>query len=110
MPIVRSHGEGTIYRRPKEGRWVATVSLGGGRRRSRYAKTRDEAKAALRDMLRDIALDRDPRGLTLADCLRLWLRDANHGSPATYRQREMIVRVHLTPALGHHALTAIRPS
>lgn len=110
MPDVRSHGEGTIYRRPKEGRWVATVSLGAGRRRSRYVKTRDEAKVALASMLRDIDLDRDPRGLTVGDCLRRWLRDADHGAPATYRQREMIVRVHLEPALGHHALTALRPA
>lgn len=110
MRHVRSHGEGTVYRRPKEGRWVATVSLGGGRRRSRYTKSKADALAALRDLQRDVELDRDPRGLTLRDFLQRWLRDANHRSPATYRQREMIVRVHLEPALGHHALTALRPA
>lgn len=110
MLDVRSHGEGTIYERRKEGRWVATVSLGGGRRRSRYAKTRAEAKVALTSMLRDIELDRDPRGLTVGDFLQRWLRDGRHGAPATKRQREMIVRVHLVPALGHYALTALRPA
>lgn len=67
MRDVRSHGEGTVYRRPKEGRWVATVSLGGGRRRSRYTKSKADALAALRDLQRDVELDRDPRGLTLRD-------------------------------------------
>lgn len=110
MLDVRSHGEGTIYQRPKEGRWVAVVSLGGGRRRSRYAKTKAEAKVALTSMLRDIELDRDPRGLTVAEFLRRWLRDSRKVGPATKRQREMIVRVHLIPAFGHLQLTALRPA
>ena len=40
MPKRRANHEGTIYKR-QDGRWVASVVLPGGRRKSYYGKTRD---------------------------------------------------------------------
>lgn len=104
MDSVRGHGEGTIYRR-KDGRWVASVTLPTGYRRSRYAKTRAVAKAVLEEMLQGGTEKR-----TLGDFLAGWLREA-HGTirPATWRQYEMIARVHLTPALGRVPLRSLTP-
>ncbi len=41
MAKRRANHEGTIYKR-QDGRWVASVSLASGRRKSFYGRTRDE--------------------------------------------------------------------
>jgi hypothetical protein len=41
MPKRRANHEGTIYKR-QDGRWVASVTLPGGKRKSYYGKTREE--------------------------------------------------------------------
>ena len=46
----RYNGDGTIAKR-RDGRWVAAVTLDGGRRKFAYACTREEVARKLTDLL-----------------------------------------------------------
>ncbi len=46
MAKRRANREGTIYKRT-DGRWVASVTLPGGRRKSYYGKTREDVSQKL---------------------------------------------------------------
>jgi len=48
----RGHGEGSIYQR-KDGRWAASISLEGGKRKTFYGKTRKEVQEQLKAVLYD---------------------------------------------------------
>jgi len=106
---MRGHGEGTIYRRESDGRWVAAVSLDDGTRRCRYTKTRKLAVDALKDLQSGKALGviGGPR-LTLADFLQRWLADVEpRVRPSTFRGYRRMVLKRIIPALGHHRLTLL---
>lgn len=111
MPPMRGHGEGSLFQRRRDGRWVASVTMTDGRRRSASAASKTEGVALLRDLLRqrDQAVA-DPRRLRLGPFLTRWIASLTELAPATVRQHEMIVRRHLTPALGHRLLTSLTPS
>lgn len=47
MAKQRGHGEGSIYQR-KDGRWVASITLEGRKRKAFYGKTRREVQEKLR--------------------------------------------------------------
>lgn len=110
MPTMRGHGEGSLFQRSRDGRWVATVTMTDGRRRSASAASKTEGVALLRDLLRqrDQAVA-DPRRLRLGPYLNRWIASLEL-APATVRQHEMIVRRHLIPALGHRLLLSLTPS
>lgn len=110
MPAVRGHNEGSLFRRTRDGRWVAIVTMPDGRRRSRSAASKTEAGAHLRELLRqrDAAVTRDPRAERVGPYLRRWLDDVRpHLAPSTWRKHESICRVHLIPALGHQRLSDV---
>src|SRR5512145_1911109 len=46
MPKRRANHEGTIYKRP-DGRWMASLTLPGGKRKSFYGRTRQEVAQKL---------------------------------------------------------------
>ncbi|GEM_PF-1795767 len=102
MAGKRGNSEGSITKRP-DGRWEARISLDGGRRKSHYAKTRQEASRWLAEALRD----RD-KGLpivgekqTVEHYLTQWLKDIEPTvGPRTLQRYEEIVRLHLLPTLG----------
>lgn len=48
----RGHGEGSIYQR-KDGRWAATITLEGQKRKTFYGKTRKEVQEKLRVALNE---------------------------------------------------------
>src|SRR5712692_8680236 len=48
----RGHGEGSIYQR-KDGRWAASISLEGGKRKTFYGKTRKEVQEKLMKALHE---------------------------------------------------------
>jgi hypothetical protein len=49
----RANREGSLYRR-KDGRWVGSVSLSNGQRKSYYGKTREEVAHKLTSALKDV--------------------------------------------------------
>jgi integrase len=102
--------EGTIRERPG-GLWEARYRV-NGRRRSVYAKTRQEAAARLRTALRDadhgIAA---PTGrLTVGAYLDEWLAGVRlRLRPSTARFYEAIIRLYIVPAIGRVRLAKLAP-
>jgi integrase len=98
----RGQGEGSIYKRA-DGRWEAIITLPGGKRKSFYAKSRQEAArqlaAATRD--RDNGLLVAGERQTLTQYLRGWLEMARSTvRPQSWLRYEEIVRLHIVPTLG----------
>lgn len=114
MAGKRSHGEGTIFKRERDGRWVAQLTLANGRRKTFTAATQAEARARLNAARRDrdagfaVADDR----LTVARYLESWLETAAAPTlrPRTLQSYRMQVRVHIAPALGRIRLTRLAPA
>jgi len=52
MAKQRGHGEGSIYQR-SDGRWAASITLGGRKRKTFYGKTRREVQEKLRVALNE---------------------------------------------------------
>ena len=92
----RGNNEGTISKR-KDGRWEARISVGGGKRRIFYGKTRREAQhklvAALRDQQQGLLVA--PERLTLGPFLERWLEDSVRRTvrPRTYASYADLVRL-----------------
>lgn len=100
---MRSHGEGTITQR-KDGRWQAQISIGGGKRRTYYGKTKKEVREKLR-----VAINEQKAGTlilapnqTLEVYLTYWLEKVAKLTirTRTYEQYSSTLRVHLIPGLG----------
>lgn len=109
----RGAGEGTIFRR-QNGRWVAEMTLPGGKRRTMYAKTRREAaerladaQARLRAMLPITSAD----DITVAEYLRRWLveRCESRLAPRTVLSYRGHVERQIIPSLGDIRLSALSP-
>ena len=112
----RGNNEGSIYHR-KDGRWVAVLDLGWTagtrRRRSYYAKTRQEVAQKLTASLRahqeglPVAADRQ----SLSQFLERWLTDSVKTTVRvrTYRSYAELVRLHIKPELGRIPLSKLNP-
>lgn len=113
-PLMRGHNEGSMSKR-KDGRWQVRATMPDGRRVYRYL-SRGATKRQARDLLTDLLTEReshlDPGAAwRLGPFLRRWLADfAPSLRPSTYLHYEMIVRVHLEPALGRYRLTDLTPA
>lgn len=110
MPNVRGRNEGTLFRRKRDNRWVASVTMPDGRRRSASDPSKDVAVGLLRDLIdqRDRSVVQDPRRLRVGPYLRQWIADVQPRlAPATWRKHESIIRVHLIPALGSRYLSLL---
>src|SRR5690242_12020220 len=109
MPTRRGNSEGSITRRP-DGRWEARISLEGGKRKSLYGKTRQEAARKLAEALRD----RD-KGLpivgerqTVAEYAAHWLETVGPTiGPSSRVRYEQLIRIHIVSALGTIALSKV---
>ena len=108
----RGNSEGSITKRT-DGRWMARVSLPGGRRKAYYGKTRQEvarklvkAQEALADGL-PLSAERQTTGAFL----NAWLRDsaAPRVRPKTLVRYEELVRIHISPGVGRIPLARLLP-
>ena len=112
----RGQNEGSIYKR-SDGRWAATVTLGheGGKRKRKtyYGETRKEAQeqltAALRTIQQGLPITNDR--LTVGRYLERWLNESAKPTirPKTYHSYAQLIRLHLTPDLGHIVLGKLTP-
>jgi integrase len=108
----RGHGEGSIYQR-SDGRWAASISLEGGKRKTFYGKTRKEVqeqlKAALHEQQKGTLVTGSQQ--KVGQFLTHWLENVHKQSirPRTYERYEQIVRLHLVPGIGHHTLQKLTP-
>ncbi|MEU9832721.1 site-specific integrase [Streptosporangium sp. NPDC048047] len=112
MTKRRSRGDGGLHWDEKRQRWIATASLGyapDGKRITKRAsgKTKTEAKAKLKEILRDHedGLSSTGNGGTVADAVRDWLAYGLNGrDPATVENRTILANAHVIPALGARKL------
>ncbi len=109
----RGNHEGGVYQRQSDGRWCASVSLEGGRRRVLYGKTREEVAAKLTRALSDVqkGLSLPSQRLTIAAFLEQWLADVvwQRNRPSTAQSYEFYSRKYIIPGLGRHHLTKLTP-
>ncbi|HEX3731446.1 MAG TPA: tyrosine-type recombinase/integrase [Mycobacteriales bacterium] len=110
----RSHGEGSVYQRKSDGRWVAAIDAGyvnGKRRRATgYGATEKEALAE-RDSIRNklqAGVDLTKRR-TLATWLHEWLtiKEGKGLSSTTLDRYRIAIDKHLIPGLGRFKLDAL---
>jgi len=109
----RGNHEGGIYQRQSDGRWCASVSLEGGKRRVIYGKTREEVAAKLTVALNTVRQGQNlpSHRLTLGAFLDQWLADVvqQRNRPSTAQSYEFYVRKYIIPGLGRHQLTKLTP-
>src|SRR4051812_13980940 len=104
-------GEGSIYRRRSDGRWVASISRGPrGERQtvSVYRHTRAEAKEALAQLVANVG-PLNGTSLTVGAYLERWVRDARDIRPTTRHGYQAAVMTHLVPAIGMVRLAELSP-
>jgi len=112
MAKRRSRGEGSLHWNEKRQRWIAEVTTGydgRGKRitRKASAQTRTEAKAKLKEMVRDLddGLNIAPHNYTVADAVHDWLDFGQSGhAPATAAKCRSLAETHIIPALGARKL------
>ena len=104
----RGNGDGTYRFRAEEDRWEVRFVLPDGSRKSRYGKTRAEARDAMRAALRDLEQGKDlgAKRQTVKQFLERWLEDVVKPTkaPKTYRSYSDLMRLHAIPALARHHL------
>jgi integrase len=114
----RGHGEGSIYRRDTDGRWVGSVNLGweNGRRRRKvvYGRTQAEVVRKIKQLHGEISKGLPPPDdrTTVEQLLHRWLRDVvpSRVGPATLENYRLIAEHHIIPELGKKKLTALSPA
>ncbi|RVX43350.1 site-specific recombinase XerD [Nonomuraea polychroma] len=112
MPKQRAHGDGGLYWSETRQRWIAEITIGytpAGRRITRKAagRTKTEAKAKLKEVLRDHedGLAIAPTNYTVADAVAYWLDNGLPGrEAATVEMYRTYARTHLLPELGKRKL------
>ncbi len=113
MKQRRGRGEGSIYRRSRDGRWVGTVVLAEtGRRKSVTGTTRQEVQRKLSALQRDIERGLSPGDgrQTVAQYFAGWLETIKPtvGAGAWLRHEEF-ARLHIIPAIGRLPLVKLTP-
>jgi integrase len=99
----RSHNEGTVFYREDRDRWVAQVSMPGGKRLSKTCRTKTEADHWRRTKLLEIrqGLEVDIARLSVEEYLLGWI-DSRKSSlaPNTHAQYRGVVINHIIPIIG----------
>jgi len=104
----RGNGEGSIYQRKEDGKWVGSVTLDNGQRKAFYGKTRKEVKEKLTRVLHEqqqgTLVTSGPQ--TVEQFLTDWLENTHkrHVRPRTYERYREAVYLHIIPFLGKHQL------
>ncbi len=101
----RGKGEGSLYQRKTDQRWVASITLEDGSRKEMYRKTRQEAHKALQQMLNELeqgTLALGPQQ-TMEHFLEYWLEEVHRNTIRTssYVEYRRDLDNHILPALGH---------
>jgi integrase len=112
MTKRRSKGDGALYWSEARQRWIAEVTIGytpAGKRiyRRGSGKTKTEAKAKLKEVIRDHddGLTIAPHGYTVADAVNDWLSYGLAGrSKATIGNYTTLARTHIIATLGARKL------
>jgi integrase len=110
----RGSGEGSIFQRRSDGRWVAAITMPGGRRRNFYGRSQAEALAKKADATQQLSsgLPIPPERLTLGVWLERWVKDVAEPNvrPSTLRTYQDAIRLHIAPALGRRKIKDLQPA
>jgi len=118
MAKHRGNGEGCISQR-KDGTWCAVVTVGwkeNGKPKQKffYGKTREEVNQKLIKTLSEIQQGTfvEPAKITVGKWLDTWLKEyaRPHIRPSTWQNYEMVIRVHINPAIGGFQLKQLQPA
>lgn len=110
MSKRRAHGDGSVFQRSRDGRWVAELDLGwvdGKRKRRTFtAATEKEARQRLRTAMRDLEAGHlvEPSKMSVADFLIAWLNevvDPSGRKPKTKAFYRFNVERYLVPTIGN---------
>jgi integrase len=111
----RINGEGSIYQRKSDGRWVGQFkdpAAPGGGIRYVYAKTQQEALTKLKDEMAraQAGLLGEAGTTTVGEYLGWWMENVVRGEVAhrTYHNYLSQIRNHILPALGKKKLKALK--
>ena len=104
----RGNGEGSIYFRQSDKKWVGSITLENGKRKVFYGKTRKEVQEKLNQALYEQhqgTLVTAPNQ-TLAVFLTDWLENTQKDSmrSRSYERYEELIRLHIVPVLGRYEL------
>lgn len=109
-------GEGSIFQRKSDRRWVAQISRGPRGERTiirRYAPLRDNTRDAAKLLLTELQGEAGPldRRTTVGVYLRRWCEAtaARHVRPATLHGYRVVIDRHLVPTIGAIALVDLTP-
>jgi integrase len=110
----RSHGEGSIYKRKRDGLWVAQYLIdtpdGKTKRNYIYGRKRKDVAGKLAEALKERGegLLLDSGTLTVAEFLAEWMQ-AEQASvrESTHNRREQLLRLHVNPHIGDLRLSKL---
>ncbi len=108
----KANGEGSIYQRKEDKKWVASVTLDSGKRKVFYGKTRKEAHEKLQKALQEQKQGKlvATQSQTVEQYLAYWLMiHKKNVRPRTHERYEEIVPLHLVPTLGKVRLDKLTP-
>lgn len=108
----RGQGEGSIYQR-KDGRWVASLTLDSGKRKTYYGKTRKEVWEKLQKAINEQQqgkLITSPQQ-TMKQYLEHWFETVEKPTirVSTVVSYRSLLDKHILPALGHIQLQKLTP-
>jgi integrase len=119
MSSRRGKGEGSIYQRASDGKWVGMVNLGYGpdgkrKRRPIYGKTRKDVTEKIKVLLREQQqglLPMDAKRQTVAQYLNDWLENSVKQTvrPRTYASYRQLCTLYIIPSLGQIGLNQLAP-
>jgi integrase len=101
----RGNGEGSIYQRKEDNKWVGSITLENGKRKVFYGKTRREVqekmKVALHEQQQGTLVKSSPQ--TVAQFLADWLENTQRRRvrPRTYERYSEVINLHIIPAVGN---------
>ena len=100
----KTRGEGSVFQRESDDRWVASVPIGGGKKKQEYYDTKAQAERARRRMLHELEQGKllTTGDQTLKDYLEYWLGIQRSSlKPTTYAVYHRYLMVYVVPVLGH---------
>jgi len=109
----RANGEGSVYRRKSDGRWVGSLSLPDGTRKVFYGKKQSEVIAKIDGALHDLRRGTLATGpnVTVQEYMEQWLEEIHKPTVklSTHKNyRELLVN-YIIPGLGRIKLQALTP-
>ena len=113
----RGLGEGSIFQRSEDGRWVGKITIGWRDGRQVFKRVTGKRREEVEERLQQARLDRDrgrlvgTREQTVEQFISHWLAEiiAPRLSPTTYRWYEHKCRLHIVPRIGHFKLEQLTP-